>query len=106
MNKDEKYLQMVKKIILETIDVNSYAVFLFGSRARHPHAESADFDIGVLGHQPLPDKIMFEIHEKIESSIVPYKVDVVDFYHADTKFKSIALKEIQIWNHPNSISLV
>jgi predicted nucleotidyltransferase len=106
MHDDDQYLQMVKKIVLDTIDINSYAVFLFGSRARLKHASSADFDVGVLGHQPLPDEVIFDIKEKIDSSIVPYGVDVVDFYRADTKFKSIALKDIQIWNLPNSISLV
>ncbi len=106
MNNDEKYLQMVKDIVLSSIDTQSYAIFLFGSRARQKHAASADIDIGVLGHKPLPNKIIFNIKDKIESSIVPYKVDIVDFYDAETNFKSIALKDIQIWNHLSSINLV
>lgn len=105
MDNDKRYLQIVKELVLGAVDTTSYAVFLFGSRARPQHSRSADIDIGILGNHPAPDAIATRIKEMVEASIVPYDVDVVDFYDADPEFKTIALKNIIIWNLPNSITL-
>lgn len=96
---NEKYISMIKEIIFSVIDRNEYKVFMFGSRAAHKSKNYSDVDIGILGKKPL-GKAYYKIINLIEDSVIPYKVDVVDFALVDEKFKKIALKEIEIWNDP------
>jgi hypothetical protein len=42
---------------------------------------------------------------ELEESIVPFKIDLIDFYQVDKDFKKEALKIIQIWNCPKNIKL-
>ena len=72
---------------------------MFGSRATHKSTNYSDVDVGILGKKPL-GKVYYKIINQIEESIIPYKVDIVDFALVDEKFKKIALQEIEIWNDP------
>lgn len=101
----DKYVMKCKDIILKHIDLRRYAVFLFGSRARGKHRFAADIDIGILGNVPMPYKEISRLKDMIDESIVPYQVDIVDFYTADKNFKETALSKIQIWNKPEFINL-
>lgn len=105
MQDDTAYLAIARQIICKELDINQYAIFLFGSRTQKAHSKTSDIDIGVLGHQPLPLSIKAHLLELLNDSDIPYKVDVVDFFNADKKFRNFALKNIIIWNRPNSISL-
>ncbi len=105
MGESERYLAMVKEIVLKWLDPNDYAVFLFGSRAGPLHGKMTDVDVGVLGHQELPQHLKVAIEEEIAESLVPYEVDIVDFYIADETFKKIALDKIVLWNQPTSIKI-
>jgi len=97
MNYEKKYLDIIKNIVLSNIDRSEHFVFLFGSRARGNKSRTADVDIGILGKKPI-GKIYYKIIDEIEESIVPYKVDVIDFSLADEKFKKIAMQNIEVWN--------
>jgi uncharacterized protein len=103
MNYQEKYLAIARDIVLEHVDNERYAVFLFGSRAAGTHARSADLDIGIEGDTPLPPKIIAAINEELEQSLVPYHIDIVDFYGADDRFKKIAKERIITWNQPTNL---
>jgi predicted nucleotidyltransferase len=48
---DEKYLNMLKEIILSIVDTKKVMVFLFGSRVSWRHSSSADADIGLLADE-------------------------------------------------------
>ena len=97
MNYEKKYLDIIKDIVLSNIDRSEHFVFLFGSRAKGSNRKSADVDIGIMGKKPI-GKIYYKIVDEIEASIVPYKVDVIDFSLADEKFKKIAMQNIEVWN--------
>ena len=101
---EDKYLRIVKKIILDNIDKDSYIVFLFGSRARKEARAVSDIDIGFYGKEPLLDTLS-ELKVLLEESIVPYHIDLVDFTQVDNVFKQIATERIEIWNQPKDISL-
>lgn len=103
MNYDEKYLSIIKDIVLRHINKNEHLVFLFGSRAKKISKKSSDIDIGILGNGPL-GKIYYKIIDEIEDSIVPLKVDIIDFYFVDNDFKNEVMKEIEIWNDPQKIN--
>jgi predicted nucleotidyltransferase len=102
---NDYYLNQLKELILSSIDPTKYAVFVFGSRARGKTGKATDVDIGILGHEPFTLDQLAALHSLIEESIVPYKVDIVDFFSAEETFKSIALTDIEIWNKPNTIEL-
>ena len=75
-----------------------YKVFLFGSRACGNARHYSDIDIGVIGNAKLSSIIKAEIEMELEESIVPYKVDIVDFYAVSAEFKKYALEKIIQWN--------
>jgi predicted nucleotidyltransferase len=103
MNKN--YISVVRNIVLQKVPLDKYAVFLFGSRATGNARKMSDIDVGILGNEPLNTIIKLDIEEDLDESIVPYKVDIIDFFRMDTAFKKEALSEIQIWNCPESIRL-
>ena len=99
------YIDIVKQIVLKHIPKDNFAVFLFGSRAVGNAKPLSDIDIGILGLEPLPTLIKADLETDLEESIVPYKIDLIDFYQVDKDFKKEALNTIQIWNCPKNISL-
>lgn len=100
----EKWLKQLKKICLAFIDTDKYAVFLFGSAVNNI-VKAHDFDVGVLGDEDLPLDVMGEIYYIVDESIIPLKVDIVDFKNVDSEFKKEALSDIEIWNKPPNIVL-
>ena len=99
------YIDIVKQIVLKHIPKDNFAVFLFGSRAVGNAKPLSDIDIGILGLEPLPIIIKADLETALEESIVPYKIDLIDFYQVDKDFKKEALITIQIWNCPKNINL-
>jgi predicted nucleotidyltransferase len=100
MATEEDYINLLKDLILNLIDRENYAVFIFGGRARGRTGKAVDIDIGFLGNGPLAKDHLADIYYAIEESEIPYKVDLVDFYSVDQQFRNIALSEILIWNKP------
>ena len=94
-----KYKDLAKEIVLSFLNQDEFCIFLFGSRAGETDASSSDLDIGIWGDRPL-GKIRHRIIKALEESIIPYKIDLVDFYSVEDSFKKEALKEIEIWNLP------
>jgi predicted nucleotidyltransferase len=99
------YLDIVKQIVLKHVPKNEFAVFLFGSRAAGNANSLSDIDIGILGTEPLPISILANLESDLEESIVPFKIDLIDFYQVDQSFKNEALSSIQIWTCPKNIKL-
>ncbi len=99
------YIDIVKQIVLKHVPNDAFAIFLFGSRAAGNAKPLSDIDIGILGIEPLPTNIKADLESDLEESIVPYKIDLIDFYEVDKDFKKEALKKIQLWNCPKNIAL-
>ena len=99
------YLDIVKQIVLKHVPKDEFAIFLFGSRAVGNAKTLSDIDIGIMGTKPLPTLIMADLDSDLEESIVPFKIDLIDFYQVDKAFKDEALSSIQIWNCPKNIKL-
>ena len=102
---EDKYLDIVKKIVLAKVPLDKYAVFLFGSRAVGNAHQMSDFDIGFLGETAFPLLLKADIEEEIDESIVPFRVDLIDFNSVDSNFKKEALQQIIIWNSPANLKL-
>ena len=101
----DKYIEILKDIVLSNIDRDNVVVFLFGSRASGKASERADIDIGLWAESKLPRRLYHEIRNAVDESIIPYKVDIVDFTRTDPEFTSIATKDIEIWNKPADMNI-
>lgn len=94
----ENCINIVKEIILKRVPLDDYAVFLFGSRAVGNYHHKSDIDVGVWGEKPLSVITKLNLEEELEESIVPYKIDLIDFFGVSKEFKHYALEKIDIWN--------
>ncbi|MEO6882394.1 MAG: nucleotidyltransferase domain-containing protein [Bacteroidia bacterium] len=103
MNTETKYLNIAKKIILNHIEKNNYAVFLFGSRANGSANRTSDIDVGIIGKNIFPLLLKAKMKEELEESIIPYHVDIIDFLEVSEDFKKVALQKIVAWNQPKNI---
>lgn len=97
---EEKYINMLKEIILSQVDTEKVMVFLFGSRVSTHHSSRADVDIGLLTDDKLPDHLFHKIRNVVDESIIPWEIDLVDFTKVAPSFKDAILKDIIIWNKP------
>ncbi len=105
MKKGQEYIEQCRNIILENIDRNEFAVFIFGSRAYESHPVKSDIDIGILGSRAFHSKEKQVLKEKIEESNIPYKVDIIDFYGAARTFRKAALQKFKLWSKPKHINI-
>jgi len=97
------YLSIARSIVLKHVEKDSFAVFLFGSRARHDNLHGADIDVGIWGDEKISSLTINRIFDELMESSVPYNMDLVDFSSADEHFRKIALKSYQIWNLPKHL---
>jgi uncharacterized protein len=104
MNKTD-YIKLCRELVLENVDTDKYAVFLFGIRAYGRHPEKADIDIGILGEKELPESCRHLLKDKIEESDIPYNVDIIDFSRASSSFRKVAMKKIDLWTKPSHTSI-
>lgn len=95
---EKKSLKIVQKIVLKHAPEKT-KIFLFGSRADNTHTHGSDIDIGFLGKKPIDRNLLSQMKEEIEESIVPFKVDLVDFTSQSESFKKIALEKIILWKN-------
>ena len=91
------YIDITKNIVLKHLSTQHFNVFLFGSRACGNSKKMSDIDVGILGKEKFPIKLKFAVEEEIDESIVPFKVDIIDFFDVDETFKEEALKQTIIW---------
>ena len=91
------YVSLAKEIVLFHLPKKEYRVFLFGSRAVGNSKPKSDIDIGIWGKERCPLRTKIKIEEAIEESIIPFKVDLVDFAFVDETFKKYALQKIIEW---------
>ena len=91
------FVEMVRVYVLENLKAFDCKIFIFGSRAKGINQRFSDLDIGII---PQNDKRLpiYEIQDYLNyESVVPFKIDMVDFSTADEKFKKHALKNIVWW---------
>ncbi len=88
---------LAKKIVLDDLKDCDCKVFLFGSRATKENHRFSDMDIGIIPGKNFDEKILYALSEKLNESIIPFKVDVVNFSTVSQKFKEDALKEVIEW---------
>lgn len=73
--------------------LRGYKIILFGSRARGNADSTSDFDVGVLGEQPLDLKAFYEIADALEALPTLYRIDWVDLNRSSDKLRRQALHD-------------
>ncbi len=77
-------------------ELTGYKIVLFGSRAHRNHRERSDFDIGVVGAEPLPFKTYYRISDFLESLPTLYRIDWVDLNRATNTLRENALANAEV----------
>ncbi len=70
-----------------------HKVVLFGSRALRSHRDRSDFDLGIVGDEPVSLQTFYKISDFLESLPTLYRFDWVDLNRASGKFRESALKK-------------
>jgi len=76
--------------------LRGHRVYLFGSRARGRARARSDFDIGVLGDEPLPLRDFYAIEEALDELPTLYRIDWVDLNRAPLQFRERAMQAAEI----------
>ena len=88
---------LAKKIVIEELNNFDCKIFLFGSRATNENHRFSDMDIGIIPGKNFDEKILSALIEKLNDSVIPFKVDVVNFNNVSQKFRQEALKHVIHW---------
>lgn len=88
---EDVWKKLIKDTVYKYLPVDSYQVFLFGSRATGKNRKWSDVDIGILGNQKISDDKFVLIESDISESDIPYLVEVVDFRSVTPEFTKVAL---------------
>ncbi|KFL89618.1 nucleotidyltransferase [Acetobacter malorum] len=68
-------------------------VWVFGSRAKGTAKPYSDLDLAVIGEGPLPLLVRVGLEEAFSSSLLPWKVDVLDWATTDEVFRGLIQKD-------------
>ena len=91
----------IKTMIVDVLLANASRlggrkVVLFGSRARGTARPRSDFDLGVVGDQPMPLDAFFAIQDMLEELPTLHHIDWVDFARVGEQLKKRALRDVEV----------
>ena len=90
---------IAKKIVLAELENADCTIFLFGSRATKENHRFSDMDIGIIPGKNFDHRILYALKDKLADSIVPFKIDIVNFGQVTNEFKTEAMKHIVWWKN-------
>jgi predicted nucleotidyltransferase len=88
----------LRRLVLDALDGHNAEVWLFGSCARDEVMQHSDIDIGILAHDELPADFFGNLTEQIDSSAIPYDVDLVDLRNAASSLTEEVRQEGIKWS--------
>ena len=97
MTREEQIKSMIADVMRRFApQLRGHKVVLFGSRARGTGRPRSDFDVGVIGDDPLPVKVFYEIDTMLEALPTLYKIDWVDLNKAAPSLRERALADTEV----------
>ncbi|VAX35781.1 hypothetical protein MNBD_UNCLBAC01-313 [hydrothermal vent metagenome] len=96
-SQNNKYVQQLKSVVLNTFKNDSVKIVIFGSRARGDQNITSDIDIGLLPKEKIDRNKLINLKEKLEELNIPYHVDLVNLNETEPAFKQEVLKDAVTW---------
>ena len=97
MNREEQVKLMISDVMRRFApQLRRHRVVLFGSRAAGKARQRSDFDVGVIGDEPLPIKVFYEIDDMLENLPTLYRIDWVDLNRAASSLRERALAKTEV----------
>ncbi|MBI1757583.1 MAG: nucleotidyltransferase domain-containing protein [Fimbriimonas ginsengisoli] len=97
--KPEHWL-IVAQILAE--QVHDKEVWAFGSRAMGTAKEYSDLDLAVIGDEPLGLSLSASLAESFSESLLPFKVDVVDWATTSPTFRELIRRDRVVIQGPST----
>jgi predicted nucleotidyltransferase len=97
MDRQTEIKTLIADVMRRNADIlRGHRVFLFGSRATGGARTHSDFDVGVVGEEPLPLKDFYAIEDQLDELPTLYKIDWVDFNRVSPRFKERAMQQVEM----------
>ena len=91
-------LERVREIIFQVLGDHDVRVYLFGSSVSGGIRRSSDIDVAIDPLGVLPAPLLAELRERLEESVVPYDVDIVDLSAASPEIRASVEREGLRWS--------
>jgi len=98
---NNKYIQQLRKLIIDFLAGYNVRVYLYGSHAKGTTHKTSDVDIAILPKGKIPKDLFSRLREAIEESTIPYNVDVTDLTQVSDEFRRQILKDAILWKDYN-----
>jgi predicted nucleotidyltransferase len=72
-------------------------ILIFGSRVHGTPHRSSDLDICLKGNGPLDPKVLGDLEDRMRDSLLPFKVDLLDYARATPEFRAIVDGSSERW---------
>jgi predicted nucleotidyltransferase len=94
INISDKEMQVIKAILKEYLP--DYEVRAFGSRVNGNSKPYSDLDLVVIGLNKIDLKTMFRTEEAFEESILPFRIDLLDWNSISESFQRIIEQKYKV----------
>jgi predicted nucleotidyltransferase len=94
MSREEEIIKSIQRVLEEhDSQLQGFKVVLFGSRARGNSDPRSDFDVGVMGREPMNLQTFYEINDQLDNLDTLFRIDWVDLHRVSPDFRNIALTD-------------
>ncbi len=87
------HISEIAAVLHQHLPSVDYSAVLFGSRATGRARPSSDWDIGIVGPQPLRGAVLQAIRDEFDALGTLHSFDVVDLTTVPQPFRDVALQQ-------------
>lgn len=94
----DRYLEEVRRIVLNRLSGQDVGVWLFGSFAHGQPDRASDIDVAIDPRDALAPGVLARIEADLEASTVPYFVQIVNLAETGPAFREAVRREGIAWH--------
>lgn len=99
MDIEPNHLKIIKNVLQNYLPPNS-TVWVFGSRAKNHAKKFSDLDLAIKAPKPLSMSLMAKLNLAFEESLLPYKVDIIDWLTINEAFRNNIINDkVLLWSN-------
>ena len=98
----QDHLKLIQTILKQHVPDRD--VVAFGSRIHHRAKETSDLDLCIMGDQPLSLEVLAHLRDACSVSVIPYKVDIIDWTSLEVGFQKIINEHHVVIQHQGAIA--